>query len=239
LTSLDSIRDFSKAVAERYDHIDVLINNAGRNTSGRCGELDLCFQTNFLGHFCLTCELLPLLMKRKGRIVNLASVMHHYTRDAEVHDYDYWKNCALFGKHVPGSSTYSPSKLAALLFTVELRKRYPQLTSIAVNPGSVNSDIWRGFPRFVIPIFRMIFLTNRQGCSCSVAATIMEDSNLPLYLQPYWQPMRWRMIHPLFETMGPYAGHVPVAPRLQADGGTFEGEALWKASEDVSGCTFS
>ena len=239
LGSIESVKDFSKAVTEKYKHVDVLINNAGRSTSGQGeGDLDLCFQTNFLGHFVLTQELLPLLLKaKKGRIVNLASVMHHYCRDAEVHDYEYWKSCARYDPE--SASTYSPSKLAALLFTVALRQRYPQLTSIAINPGSVNSDIWRGFPRFIIPIFRAIFLTTQQGSSCSVAAATLADDNLPLYLQPYWMPIRSkRTPHPIFETLGPYAGYVPTAPRLPADGGTFEAEALWRASEELTKCKF-
>ena len=236
LGSIESVKDFSKAVAEKYKHVDVLINNAGRSTSGQGeGDLDLCFQTNFLGHFVLTQELLPLLLKaKKGRIVNLASVMHHYCRDAEVHDYEYWKSCARYDSE--SASTYSSSKLAALLFTVALRQQYPQLSSIAINPGCVNSDIWRGFPWFIIPIFRAIFLTTN---SCSVAAATLADDNLPLCLQPYWMPISSkRTSRPTFETLGPYAGYVSTAPRLPADGGTFEAEALWRALEELTGCKF-
>eukprot|EP00545_Synedropsis_sp_CCMP1620_P014233 CAMPEP_0119020756 /NCGR_PEP_ID=MMETSP1176-20130426/24681_1 /TAXON_ID=265551 /ORGANISM="Synedropsis recta cf, Strain CCMP1620" /LENGTH=317 /DNA_ID=CAMNT_0006975229 /DNA_START=147 /DNA_END=1100 /DNA_ORIENTATION=+ len=243
LSSIESVQEFAKVVSEQYDAIDVLINNAGRNTSGPCGKLDLCFQTNFLGHFCLTKELLPLLKKSKGkgRVVNLASVMHHYCGDTKLHDYEYWKSCALFG--TSESSTYSPSKLAALLFTVALRQRFPDIDSIAVNPGSVNSDIWRGFPRFIIPLFRMVFLTVQQGSSCSVAAVTLSSSNdelLPLYLQPYWMlpGSSTRTPHPVFETLGPYATYVPTAPRLPADGGALEADALWMASEEVTGCKF-
>lgn len=240
LSSFDSVKAFANAVAERFGHVDLLINNAGRNTSGPGeGDLDLCFQTNFLGHFVLTQRLLPLLLKaKKGRIVNLASVMHHYCRDAEVHDFEYWNKCARYGSQP--ESTYSPSKLAALLFTVALRSRYPQLSSIAANPGSVNSEIWRGFPRFIIPLFRLAFLTTSQGSSCSVAAATLSDDDLPLYLQPYWMPFSTsnRTPHPIFETLGPYAGYVPTAPRLPQDGGFFEAEALWRASEQLTGCKF-
>ena len=240
LSSFDSVKAFANAVAEKYDHVDLLINNAGRNTSGPGeGGLDLCFQTNFLGHFVLTQRLLPLLLKaEKGRIVNLASVMHHYCRDADVHDFEYWNNCARYGSQP--ESTYSPSKLAAVLFTLALRCRYPELSSIAANPGSVNSEIWRGFPRFIIPLFRLAFLTTSQGSSCTVAAATLPDDELPLYLQPYWMPYSTtnRTPHPIFETLGPYAGYVPTAPRLAEDGGTLEAEALWRASEHLTGCKF-
>ena len=240
LSSFDSVKAFSKAVAEKYDHIDLLVNNAGRNTSGP-GEqgLDLCFQTNFLGHFVLTQQILPLLRKaKKGRIVNLASVMHHYCRDANVHDFDYWKRCARYDSEP--KSTYSPSKLAALLFTVALRIRYPELSSIAANPGSVNSDIWRDFPPYITSLLRFVFLTTTQGSIPIVAAATLEGS-LPLYVQPYWMPTSCalRTPHPILETLGVFVGYVPTAPRLPIDGGEFEAGELWRASEELTGYKFS
>lgn len=75
-----------------------------------------------------------------------------------------------------------------------------------------NSDIWRDFPRFLIPIFRLLYLTPQQGCQPVVEAATRQDfglnddndsdSNdnnrdgvnneknlkLPLYVQPYWIP---------------------------------------------------
>jgi NAD(P)-dependent dehydrogenase (short-subunit alcohol dehydrogenase family) len=239
LSAFDSVKDFAEAVRHKYNHIDLLINNAGRNTSGRSEKyLDLCFQTNFLGHFLLTQQLIPLLMKAKeGRIVNLASVMHHFCRDSISHDYQYWIDCARY--HTEPRSTYSPSKLAAILFTVELRKRYPKLSTIAVNPGSVNSDIWRTFPRFVIPLFRLVFLDTVQGSTCSLAASLLPSTDLPLYLQPYWIPFsKDSAPHPIFEMLGLFAGYAPTSPRLPSDGGFFEASSLWKASEELTQCKF-
>lgn len=138
LTSWESIRQFASSITMKYDQVHVLVNNAGRNTSGPNGTLDLLFQSNFLGHFLLTQLLLGHLIKGKGRIVNLSSVMHHFCASPVPLDSpDYWKSCALY--HLPPHDTYSPSKLAAILFTLGLQRRYSNqgITAVSVNPGAV------------------------------------------------------------------------------------------------------
>ena len=150
LSSFRSVQEFSDIVKSKYDKIDLLVNNAGLNSSGKSEKgLDLCFQTNFLGHFILTNNLMDHLLKAtQPRVVNLSSVMHHFCY-ANQHDEAYWKENAFYGP-VSEENSYSASKLAALLFTIELNKRYRAkgLRSIAVNPGAVNSDIWRDYPRW-------------------------------------------------------------------------------------------
>jgi NAD(P)-dependent dehydrogenase (short-subunit alcohol dehydrogenase family) len=164
LSDLDSVREFCQVVDSQYDTIHVLVNNAGKNTAASPVTsrqqsqisdevlLDDIFTTNFLGHFLLTNLLLP----KCRRIVNLSSVMHHfpiYSKNDEFSDIssiDFWKNNAI--EPVQNDSTsasrdrkpYGPSKLAAVLFSIELNRRYGggsgsdrRIRSIAVNPGSV------------------------------------------------------------------------------------------------------
>jgi NAD(P)-dependent dehydrogenase (short-subunit alcohol dehydrogenase family) len=138
LTSWVSIQQFAASITARYEEIHVLVNNAGRNTSGPNGRLDLLFQSNFLGHFLLTQLLLGHLIKGKGRIVNLSSVMHHFCASSvPLSNPDYWNNCALYDRSP--RETYVPSKLAAILFTLELQRRYGNqgITAVSVNPGAV------------------------------------------------------------------------------------------------------
>ena len=225
LASLESVRSFSKTILEKYEFIDVLINNAGINTSGVSQDgFDLCFQANFLGHFVLTNELLPKL----GRVVNLSSVMHHYVGMGH-RDYNYWRQCAL--PDAPFGSTYASSKLAMLLLSVALQER--GVDSIAVNPGAVNSDIWRALPRFLIPILGMIFLTTQQGSYCSVAAALWSAPEKVIYMSPYWQPFNDRDLL-LCETLGPFVGWRVTKPRLVAGGGVTDAEALWRAARDLT-----
>lgn len=239
LSSFQSVHNFSDRIKAKYDKIDLLINNAGRNTSGKSEKgLDLCFQTNFLGHFVLTENLMELLLKAtKPRVINLSSVMHHYCK-TEQHDEAYWKQNAFYGP-ISEENGYSASKLAAILFTVELNKRYQAkgLRSIAVSPGTVNSDIWRGYPRWVVKIFAQVYLTVRQGAYTSIAASVVD--NLPqdvLYLQPYHQVTPKSAAFPVFEMLGPFVGYQAIPPRLPKDGsnGELTASALWKVSEELT-----
>ncbi|KAL3930749.1 MAG: hypothetical protein SGARI_004391 [Bacillariaceae sp.] len=162
LSDLDCVREFCQVVNEKYDTIDVLINNAGKNSGGPPlpdQGLDDIFTTNFLGHFLLTNLLLP----KCKRIVNLSSVMHHfpfYSKDdplTDITSVDFWRNAAVDDNYVDDKRTaviesdvdgeretvrkpYAPSKLAALLFSIELNRRCQDengFRALAVNPGSV------------------------------------------------------------------------------------------------------
>jgi NAD(P)-dependent dehydrogenase (short-subunit alcohol dehydrogenase family) len=137
LANFTSVEAFAAAVNQQYDTIDVLVNNAGRNSAGDVGESDLCpvFATNFLGHFLLTRRLLD----KCQRVVNVASVMHHFPLGDEtdnIDQVDFWKRVA----RGQLAKTYGPSELAALLFSLELNRRFGKskgIRSIAVNPGAV------------------------------------------------------------------------------------------------------
>lgn len=136
LSSFDSVRSFCKQVKDQFKQIHVLINNAGRNTNGVSDDsnLDLLFQSNFLGHYLLT-SLLMDNMAENARIVNLSSVMHHFCAGSALDSVEFWKKTAVAGEQP--RNTYSLSKLAALLFTVALNQRYRNIRSYAVSPGSV------------------------------------------------------------------------------------------------------
>lgn len=234
LSSFESVQAFSKKIETKYTKIDALVNNAGRNTSGKSGEFNLLFQSNFLGHFLLTNILLDKL-KGGGRIVNLSSVMHHFS-GTQSKLTDYWKSVALYSPDQP-TETYSASKLGAILFTNELNRRFGKshaIRSIAVNPGSCASDIWRGFPKLMKAVFRTVYLSPKQGSAPAVAATVQSDWDSDVvYLQPYWIPGDSIPL-PFTEMMGPYVGHRPTVPRLPPGGGLQEATALWDLSYELT-----
>lgn len=105
-----------------------------------------------------------------------------------------------------------------------------------------NSDIWRDFPRFLIPVFEIIYLNNYQGSQTSVAAALCDWRHLRsdssstdmVYLQPYYQLFAQRKGEPLFpslELVGVFGGHLSATPRLpRHDGGLQAAKALWTAS---------
>jgi hypothetical protein len=100
-----------------------------------------------------------------------------------------------------------------------------------------NSDIWRDFPSILKFFFNLIYLNNRQGCQTSVAAAVGEWDDDVVYLQPYWLPATSskQVPFPVMEMLGVYQGHRVTQPRLPADGGLLAGQALWKASEELTG----
>ena len=279
LASFTSIRSFCKAFSEHYESLNILVNNAGINTQGDVTEdgLEICFQSNFVGHFLLTKLLIPYLIKAKnsfkannfkeeaGRIVNLSSVTHHFASSNErthcsaelplntgIHDKHFW-----LGSTIPGvsSSTYRESKLASILFTIELNKRYGDkgIRSIAVNPGSVSSDIWRNESALTQKIYSLVYLTPQQGSSTSIAGSIGKLPIDAIYLQPYWQPTFRRKMHstiesfqrsyplpfPMFEMLGPYISHSVTVPRLPLDGcgGYKSSGQLWNVCDGLTADT--
>lgn len=155
LSSIDSVKAFCIVMNETYGNsnhtkLHLLINNAGINTFGNetsIDNYDVTFQSNFLGHYILTCELLKfnLFIPKHSRIINLSSVMHHFCKiknqkqSSLMNTIDFWKSIAK-PNSIEGN-TYSLSKLAAILFTMELNSRYNNknygIQSIAVNPGAV------------------------------------------------------------------------------------------------------
>jgi NAD(P)-dependent dehydrogenase (short-subunit alcohol dehydrogenase family) len=193
LASFQSVHDFCTAVGKKFGakkKIQLLINNAGRNTSGiSIDDLDLQFQTNFLGHFLLTKLLIEQgliddgtsSLKNKFRIVNLASVMHHFCGSSSQMDtIEFWKRTAAIkknvrmvygmpvddpmskGDHDGNNNTYSVSKLAAILFTNELNRRYPQMvTAVTANPGAVYVVFLSGFLLLLLSWLSRLFL-----CCC-------------------------------------------------------------------------
>ena len=142
LASLDSIRRASDEANERFEKIDLLINNAGVMACpyGETADgFEMQFGTNHLGHFLLTNRLMPLVEKGSNqRIVNLSSLAHH--RD-EVHfddpnydsrDYDKWES-------------YGQSKTANVQFTVGLEQRLADkgIHAYAVHPGGIMTNLGR------------------------------------------------------------------------------------------------
>ncbi|GAX24051.1 hypothetical protein FisN_26Lh121 [Fistulifera solaris] len=228
LTKRESIRSFAQSFNQ--DSIAILINNAGRNTDPPSEHNNILFQTNFVGHFDLTQQLMPAF-QANARLVQVSSVMHHFAPyEEQWTDPQFWKQVAGAS---PMRDRYSLSKLAAILFSVQLNRLYGHhLRSIALNPGAVNSEIWRDFPIWIRKLFAYIYLTPRQAAQTLVAAAVGEFTQQDkLYLQPYQQP--WSGVpFPAWEMLGPFVGHVVTPPRLRHDYRE-AAEALWTAMEEL------
>jgi len=139
LSSFASVRACAAEIVRRFGAIDVLINNAGTYTQGDTltGDgLHPTMQVNYFSPFLLTNLLLPVIgTKGSGRIVNVSSAMYAIGR------LDLGKPGFLVRKN--GFSAYAGSKLAVLLFTIELAERLSSTgtTVNAVHPGLVDTKI--------------------------------------------------------------------------------------------------
>ena len=148
LASLASIRQFVDQFAHRHRSLDLLINNGGvmappaRYTTADGFELQ--FGTNYLSHFALSALLLPLL--RNGvqpRIVNVSSIVHRLGT-IQFDDLQWQRT------YQPRPA-YRQSKLAMLLFALELQRRSEAngwgLTSNAAHPGYAVTELHSTGPR--------------------------------------------------------------------------------------------
>jgi NAD(P)-dependent dehydrogenase (short-subunit alcohol dehydrogenase family) len=136
LADLSSVRAFAAGWTEP---IDVLLNNAGVMATKRTQTADgfeLQFGTNHLGHFLLTTLLLPQVT---DRVVTVSSDAHRFGH-LDLAD-PQWER-----RRYRAFGAYGQSKLANLLFTLELDRRLRSTgrRALAVHPGWVRSDLGLG-----------------------------------------------------------------------------------------------
>ena len=143
LASLDSVRQFAAAFKAKYDRLDVLVNNAGimMVPYGTTEDgFERQFGTNHLGHFDLTGVLLDLILGTPGaRVVNVSSNAHHRgTMDFDNLMFEDGAGYSPMG-------AYGRSKLANLLFTYELQRRFDaagaNALSVAAHPGISRTNL--------------------------------------------------------------------------------------------------
>jgi NAD(P)-dependent dehydrogenase (short-subunit alcohol dehydrogenase family) len=147
LASLASITDFAGRFAASHAALDILVNNAGvmalptRQTTADGFEMQ--FGTNYLGHYALTARLLPRLRRaNQPRVVNLSSMAH---RSGAI-DFDDLQGARSYRPW----KAYSQSKLAMLMFALELQRRSDAagwgVTSNAAHPGYARTDLMANGP---------------------------------------------------------------------------------------------
>lgn len=138
LSSLADVRRLAADFQQRYDRLDVLVNNAGI-LPGKYTEtpdgFELGWATNHLGPFLLTNLLLNHLQKaEQGRIVNVSSEAHRLGKIAF--------NRTMARQPYRAFTAYCDSKLANVLFTYELARRLERtpVTANALHPGVIASS---------------------------------------------------------------------------------------------------
>lgn len=135
LASLTDVRAFADTILKHYPHIDVLINNAGvwlregsRQTSA--DGYEMTFAVNYLAGYLLTKQLLPRLMaSAPSRIINVASQTQSPLDLDDV----------LQERSYIGQRAYSQSKLAQVMFTIDLAGELQgrNVAVVALHPASM------------------------------------------------------------------------------------------------------
>ncbi len=214
-SSLADVRRLANEVKACLDSLSVLVNNAGvwhkHRTLSKDGYEET-FAVNHLSHFLLTTELRDLLVAgAPSRVVNVSSSMHVRAKSLQWDD-------LMFEKRWRGFRVYGHSKLANVLFSNELARRWKDLgiTSNALNPGNVRSRITRhnAFLNALhrSPFSRIIVMTEEHGARTSIK--VATDPELEGVTGRYFDRLQERQ---------------PSEAALDADAG----RRLWDLSEEM------
>ena len=138
LASLAAVRAMADELLARDEPLDVLLNNAGVYTRTReltVDGLETTMAVNHFAPFLLTHRILPALGRAAApRVVNVSSIAHTRGRI----DLDDLQLAKSFGHY----EAYAASKLANVLFTVELAERLQgRVTVNALHPGVVSTKL--------------------------------------------------------------------------------------------------
>lgn len=145
LADLHSVRQFANLILNSETKLDILINNAGvmyPDPSSKTKQgFELQLGVNHLGHFALTSHLTPLLLKTESsRVVTVASLMH---KAGSINFDDLQWKTRRYNKW----SSYGQSKLANLLFTKELDRRFrdhgSSARALSCHPGWTRTELQR------------------------------------------------------------------------------------------------
>jgi len=179
LGDLASVRRCAEDFLATGEPLHVLINNAG--VGGARGMtasgFERMFGTNHVGPFLFTNLLLERLRAgAPARIVNVASAAHY---DASGIDFEAVRRPT---RTITGMREYSVSKLANLLHAQELARRLDGsgVTTYALHPGVVASDIWRRVPWPIRPLMLRRMISPKDGARtslyCATSAEVAGES---------------------------------------------------------------
>ena len=173
LADLASVRRGAAEILEQAPRLDVLVNNAGLVLSDRRETVDgyeATFAVNHLGPFLLTNLLLDRMRESApARVVNVASMAHASARKGIPFD-DLQSR-----QRYRGMRVYGQSKLANILFTLELARRLEgsAVTANSLHPGTVRTGYGadgdaRGFLALGLKLSGPFFLTPARGAQTSI-----------------------------------------------------------------------
>lgn len=231
LASLASVRQFAEAFKAKYDRLDVLVNNAGimmvpyaQTEDGFERQLG----TNHLGHFALTGLLFELLLKSPdARVVNVSSAAHH--RGNMDFDNLMYEN----GNGYTPMGAYGRSKLANLLFTYELQRRFEALgakaMATAAHPGISQTNLAahmvdRWYLKPLMSLASLMMQSAAMGALPTIRAAVDPAAKGGQYFGP--------------DGPGERSGYPVVVTSTDASYNEADARQLWQVSEQLTGVRY-
>jgi NAD(P)-dependent dehydrogenase (short-subunit alcohol dehydrogenase family) len=144
LANFNEVKQMAEEFKTKFDHLNVLINNAGVYLKKRMTDekgIELTFKINHLAHFYLTYLLFDLIkISDDGRIIDVSSIAHE-NADNDLSD-------IMLEKDYSGYRSYANSKLHNILFTYALHRRIKNsnVKVFALHPGVISTKLlYEGF----------------------------------------------------------------------------------------------
>ena len=225
----ESVADFSTQFRQRFERLDLLINNAGVMATPAAltsDGVELQWATNHLGHFALTGLLLDrLLATENSRIVAVASLA------AENGQLDGYDPTTLDGYRRVGA--YANSKLANLMFAIDLdrrlRKAGASTIALAAHPGVTHTNL---VANIAVPgvqqILKMLSRLTTQSVEAGAGPIIGAATDPEASGGQYWGP----------SGRGQFRGRATVVPVPQVTTDAAVAERLWQQSVELSGVEY-
>jgi NAD(P)-dependent dehydrogenase (short-subunit alcohol dehydrogenase family) len=232
LASLKSVHSFADEFKAKYDRLDVLLNNAGimMVPYGTTEDgFELQFGTNHLGHFALTGLLLDLLLKTPGsRLVSVSSTGHRFGNI----DFDNLMYEDGIGYSPTGA--YGRSKLANLLFTYELQRRFEAIgadtIAVAAHPGGSNTNLSRYlYDRWYFRPFRPLEPLITQSAAMGAQPSMRAATEPTVMGGQYFGPSGF------LEQKGPPV----IVQSNRASHNETVARQLWEVSEELTGVRYT
>ena len=231
LMDLSSVRNFAENFLKEYLRLDVLVNNAGIMTSPFALTKDgfeSQMGTNHLGHFALTGLLLSRILETPhSRVVNVSSLAH------KQWNISFENSISEYAHSYKSMRAYARSKLANLLFTYELQRRFEYANSsslaLAAHPGASATNLGRHlegstFAKIVKPTIMRVLPTALSGALPVLRASTDENATGG----QYYGPSGFLELY----------GSPVVVKSSRASHNVANAQKLWELSEELTGVRF-
>ncbi len=173
LSSFESIKRTIVLIKEKYQSIDVILNNAGVYKSKRelsKDGIEVTFMVNYLAPYYFTTQLIELLSNSENpRIVNVSSALHK-------NGYFDYKNYNSENKNAINKA-YANSKLYLLMFSLYLAELNPNISVFCNHPGVIATNIFRDTPEIVKTIFSWVLTSPEKGAESNIYLSTSDELN--------------------------------------------------------------